>query len=80
MLLMLVLQIIATMQVFIEPFTITSGGPQNATLTILLLIYNYAFQQADFGGASAIGVVLFVVLAVFAFIYMWLTNRLMEGD
>src|SRR5579859_352343 len=54
MLLMLILQIIATMQVFTEPFTITGGGPQNATISILMLIYNYAFQQGDFGGASAL--------------------------
>ncbi len=80
MLLMLILQIIATMQVFTEPFTITRGGPQNATMSVLLLIYNYAFQNADFGGASAIGVMLFLVLAVFALIYMRMTSRLMQGD
>ncbi|HET8913680.1 MAG TPA: sugar ABC transporter permease [Ktedonobacteraceae bacterium] len=80
MLLMLVLQIIGTMQVFTEPFTITSGGPQNATMSVLLLIYNYAFQNADFGSASALGVMLFLVLAVFALLYMRLTNRLMQGD
>lgn len=80
LLLMLVLQIISTMQVFTEPFTITGGGPENATMSILLLIYNYAFQNADFGGASALGVILFLVLAVFALIYMRMTNRLMQGD
>jgi multiple sugar transport system permease protein len=80
MLLMLILQIIGTMQVFTEPFTITDGGPQNATLSVLLLIYNYAFQQADFGGASALGVVLFLFLALFALIYMRMTSRSMQGD
>jgi multiple sugar transport system permease protein len=80
MLLMLILQIIATMQVFTEPFTITGGGPQNATMSVLLLLYNYAFQNADFGSASAIGVMLFLVLAVFALIYMRMTSRLMQGD
>ncbi|WP_242527395.1 carbohydrate ABC transporter permease [Ktedonosporobacter rubrisoli] len=79
MLLMLVLQIIGTMQVFIEPFTMTNGGPQNATISVLLLIYNYAFQQSDFGGASALGVILFLVLAVFALIYMRMTRSL-QGD
>jgi multiple sugar transport system permease protein len=80
MLLMLVLQIIATMQVFTEPFTITGGGPDNATMTVLILIYNYTFQNADFGEASALGVILFLVLAAFALIYMRMTSRLMEGD
>jgi multiple sugar transport system permease protein len=80
MLLMLVLQIIATMQVFTEPFTITGGGPDNATLTILMLIYRYTFQNAEFGEASALGVILFLVLAGFALIYMRMTGRLMPGD
>jgi multiple sugar transport system permease protein len=80
MLLMLVLQIIGTMQVFTEPFTITGGGPANATLSVLLLIYNYAFNNADFGGASALGVLLFLFLAVFALIYLWLTRRSMQGE
>jgi len=80
MLLMLVLQIIATMQVFIEPFTITGGGPDNATVTVLMLIYRYTFQNAEFGEASALGVILFLVLAIFALIYMRMTSRLMEAD
>ena len=80
MLLMLVLQIIATMQVFTEPFTITGGGPANATMTVLILIYNYTFQNAEFGQASALGVILFLVLAVFALIYMRMTSRLLPGD
>ncbi|HLQ16299.1 MAG TPA: sugar ABC transporter permease [Candidatus Eisenbacteria bacterium] len=80
MLLMLVLQIIATMQVFTEPFTITGGGPENATLTVLMLIYRYTFQNAEFGEASALGVILFLVLSVFALVYMRMTGRLMEVD
>jgi multiple sugar transport system permease protein len=80
MLLMLVLQIIATMQVFTEPFTITGGGPNNATLTVLMLIYRYTFQDAEFGEASALGVILFLVLAVFALAYMRMTSRLVPDD
>jgi multiple sugar transport system permease protein len=80
MLLMLVLQIIATMQVFTEPFTITGGGPNNATITVLMLIYRYTFQDAEFGEASALGVILFLVLAVFALIYLRMTSRLAAAD
>ena len=49
-------------------------------MSVLLLIYNYAFQNADFGGASALGVMLFLVLAGFALIYMRITSRLLHGD
>ena len=80
LLLMLILQIVTTMQEFLRPFIITGGGPREATLTVVLLIYNYAFQNADFGGASAISVLLFLFLAVFALIYMRMTRDSMEGD
>jgi multiple sugar transport system permease protein len=80
MLLMLILQIIATMQIFTEPFAITGGGPQNATTSVVMLIYNYAFQYDNLGEASALAVLLFLALAVFALIYMRMTRRSMEGD
>ena len=43
---MLILQVIATAQVFLEPFLFTGGGPAGATLTILLYIYDYAFRNS----------------------------------
>ncbi len=46
LLITLILQVIGTAQVFIEPYLFTGGGPANATLTILLLIYKYAFGQS----------------------------------
>ena len=62
----LILQIIGTAQVFLEPFLFTSGGPANATLTILLLIYNYAFGNSlggDYGMATALSLMLAGFLA-----------------
>jgi multiple sugar transport system permease protein len=79
MLIMLLLQIIATFQIFTEPFTLTHGGPVNATTTIMLLIYNYAFQNADLGEASALSVMLFLVLIAFSLTYFGITRRLSVG-
>lgn len=76
MLIMLILQIIATFQIFNEPFLLTNGGPVNSTTTIMLLIYNYAFQNADIGTASALSVILFVVLVGFSLGYFGITRRL----
>ena len=42
MVITLILQIIGTVQVFLEPYLFTDGGPDNATLTVLLLVYRYA--------------------------------------
>ena len=76
MLIMLILQIIATIQIFIEPFALTNGGPVNATTTIVLLIYNYAFLNVDLGAASALGVILFLVLVAFSLGYFGVTRRI----
>lgn len=76
MLVILLLQIIGGMQVFAEPFIFTGGGPQNATVSILLLIYKYAFVNGDYGAAAAASVILAVILAVIAGIYALITRKL----
>ncbi|HEX6290083.1 MAG TPA: sugar ABC transporter permease [Herpetosiphonaceae bacterium] len=80
MLILLVLQIIGTMQVFTEPFVMTDGGPVNATITVLLLLYRYAFKFQNFGAASALGLILFVVLVIFSLLYLWLTRKTMSNE
>ncbi|MFD9538973.1 carbohydrate ABC transporter permease [Streptomyces sp. NPDC060022] len=70
----LLLQVIGTMQVFVEPFVLTGGGPDDATVTVLLLLYRYAFVYNDFGLASAMSTLLFVVLGLFSVVYLCLTR------
>ncbi|SFK99979.1 carbohydrate ABC transporter membrane protein 1, CUT1 family [Streptosporangium canum] len=67
---MLLLQIVATMQVFIEPYLLTGGGPENATLTVAYLMYQYAFNFGDFGAGGALGLMLMLVLMVFSAFYL----------
>jgi multiple sugar transport system permease protein len=73
--LLLMLQIVATMQVFIEPFILTGGGPQGKTTTVVYLIYEYAFHFNNYGSAAALGLILLVVLAIFGAAYLWLSRR-----
>lgn len=73
----LILQLIATAQLFTEPFLFTGGGPANSTTTVLLLIYRYAFQNSlggEYGMAAALIVMLAAFLAVFTAGYFWLTR------
>ncbi|WP_207632367.1 carbohydrate ABC transporter permease [Occultella kanbiaonis] len=73
----LILQIIGTAQVFLEPYLFTGGGPANATVTVLLLIYRYAFANSlggDYGMATALSLMLAVVLALFSALYFRLTR------
>ncbi|MGX7826727.1 carbohydrate ABC transporter permease [Actinokineospora sp. 24-640] len=74
LLVMMLMQIVATMQVFTEPFVMTGGGPQDSTVTVLLLLYRYAFVYNDFGTASALSLMLFAVLGVFSALYLKLTK------
>lgn len=76
LLILLLLQLVGASQVFTEPFLMTSGGPQNATLTVLLLMYRYAFGgSADYGAATALGLLLAVVLAILSAVYLRVTRR-----
>jgi len=75
---MLILQVIGTAQVFLEPYLFTGGGPNNSTITVLLLIYKYAFQNSlggNYGEATALSVMLAVVLGILSFVYFRVTNR-----
>ncbi|MBV1851540.1 carbohydrate ABC transporter permease [Catellatospora tritici] len=74
MLVLLLLQIVATMQVFIEPYQLT-GTTNPDTITVMVLIYRYAFTvNNDFGLAAAMSVLLFIVLGVFSAVYLRLTR------
>ncbi|NUU06608.1 sugar ABC transporter permease [Leifsonia sp. C5G2] len=77
LLITLILQIIGTAQVFLEPFLFTGGGPVDSTVTILLLIYRYAFQNSlggDYGAATALSLMLAAFLAVLSLVYFRLTK------
>ncbi|MEQ0564276.1 sugar ABC transporter permease [Amycolatopsis sp. NEAU-NG30] len=75
LLVLLLLQIVATMQVFTEPYVMTGGGPDDSTVTVLLLLYRYAFVYNDFGAASAMSLLLFAALGVFSAWYVRLTRN-----
>ncbi|MBO1738959.1 carbohydrate ABC transporter permease [Leifsonia sp. TF02-11] len=73
-----ILQIIATAQVFLQPYLFTGGGPANSTTTILLLIYQYAFTNSlggAYGQATALSLMLAIFLAVLSIVYFRLTAR-----
>ena len=75
MLMLLLLQIVATMQEFTTPFIMTGGGPQDATVTVLYLIYKYAFVYFDYGTACALTIMLFAFLGIFSALYLRLTRN-----
>ncbi len=74
--LMLMLQIVNTMQVFLEPYVISGGA--NGTTSVVYQIYDYAFSFNNYGNASALGILLLVVLMGFAAVYLRLARSVEE--
>jgi multiple sugar transport system permease protein len=68
--LVMVITVIGSFQVFDTVAVTTNGGPVNASRVIQMYIYQRAFAQSDFGYASALAVILFVILAAVAFVQM----------
>jgi multiple sugar transport system permease protein len=62
--------IIGSFQVFNIALILTAGGPNNATLTMVLYLYREGFQLFNFGYASAVAWLLFAIILVFTLILM----------
>lgn len=74
--LMFLLQVVATMQLFIEPLILAGGaGVQDSATSVVYLMYQHAFRQNDLGGAAALGVMLLLVLAGFSILYSVVNSR-----
>ena len=63
-----VLQTIASMKVFSHTFLLTKGGPGTATRSIVHYIYVKAFTDNKLGMASAMSVILLVIMMIFSVI------------
>jgi len=60
----LVLGFIGAFQIFEGPLVLTNGGPNKATLTYMLNLYRQAFEFGNLGYASALAMVLFLIILV----------------
>ena len=65
-----IMSINGTLQLFDESVNLTKGGPANATITMSHYNYNGSFGEgvANFGYASAMSVIVFIMVAILAFI------------
>ena len=59
---------ISAMKVFAEIYVMTKGGPLNSSKTIVYYIYERAFENLDLGYASAMAVVLLIIVMIFSLI------------
>ena len=70
-----VMAIISALQIFDQPYVLTRGGPGDSTRTAVMVIYESAFKQLEFGRASAIGIVLTIVIMLVTAIQFRLSRR-----
>jgi ABC-type sugar transport system permease subunit len=71
----LVLSVIAAFQTFVQAFIMTDGGPNNNSLFYGFYLYRKAFEDGDMGYASALGWVLFVIIAILSVIIFRSSSR-----
>ncbi len=72
---LLILQIISVFQILYEPLVMTNGGPNNASISIMQLMYRFAFEKYDYPKASAVAVIICIILAVLTVAYNKLNKK-----
>lgn len=72
---LLILQVISVFQILVEPMFLTDGGPNNASISIMQLVWRYAFQKSEMGKASALSVLISLMLVILSAIYMYATRE-----
>ena len=70
-----IISIIGALQLFTQANVMTNGGPNNATLTMVLYLYGKAFNQIRFGYASATAWILFAIIITFTLIFQYSSKR-----
>lgn len=66
---------ISAMKIFAEIYVMTKGGPLNSTKTIVYYIYEKAFENLDLGYASAMSVILLIIVMIFSLINIFCFER-----
>lgn len=72
---LLILQIIFVFQILYEPLVMTNGGPNNASVSLMLLVFRYAFEKYDYPKAGAVSVIISLILVFLTWLYFKLVKE-----
>jgi multiple sugar transport system permease protein len=72
---LLILQIIAVFQILYEPLVMTNGGPNNASISIMQLVFKFAFERFDYPKAASVSVIISVILIFLTVLYFRIVKR-----
>ena len=70
-----VIGFIHAVQVFDHPYILTRGGPGDANRTAVMLIYDVAFQDLEFGYGSTLAIILFAIILVATLLQFWAQKK-----
>ncbi|MCA0991269.1 carbohydrate ABC transporter permease [Pseudalkalibacillus hwajinpoensis] len=65
---LIVTGLIAAFQVFDQMYLMTGGGPDGATQTYMLSLYNHAFRYFEMGTASAMSYILLIIILIITWV------------
>ncbi|MBP1996267.1 carbohydrate ABC transporter permease [Paenibacillus eucommiae] len=71
-------QLIFSFQIWEVVYLLTDGGPFNSTTTLVFDMYKRAFVRGDYGGASAEGMILVLIISMFALLSWYLFSERRE--
>ncbi len=78
---LLILQIISVFQIMYEPMVLTKGGPDNASLSLMQLMWQYAFGGSmNYGKASAVAVIVTIILLLMTAVYSYFNRKESDWD
>lgn len=75
LLLVSILSIAGFFQIFAEPYVMTLGGPAQSTVTVLYFMFEEGFKWWNLGTASAVAVILFVLILIVTLVQLRLTRQ-----
>ena len=66
---LLIMQVMGVFRVFQQPLSMTTGGPANASTSLMLVSYDYAFSYMQIGRSTAVSVITSVFIGIMTVIY-----------
>lgn len=73
--LMFIMQVIGVFQVMSEPLAMTDGGPNNASMSLMLQSYLYGFRYFETGKSMAVSTITFLILIILTAFYFKVKNK-----
>ncbi len=72
---MIIMQIMGVFKVFQQPLAMTGGGPSNASISLMMAAYNYAFSYMEVGKSTAVGMITAIILCALSIVYFRITGK-----